>query len=158
MEHEADTPTIVVGVDGSPGSDAALRYAVDDARRRHAGLRVVAAWDFPTPVFIGAPRPSYFADASEQAARSSAQAALAAVGPLDDLAVDLVVANGPPSRVLVDQSRDAELLVVGSRGHGGVAELLLGSVSEACMHHAACPVVVVPKGRTASGRQAEAAA
>lgn len=136
--------TIVVGVDGSSGAEAALRYAIDEARRHGASLRVVGAWSIPSPAYMGVPLPTDFTEESERAARTSIDRSLEIVGGPGDVPVEIVVAQGQPAGVLVAQARSADLLVVGSRGLGGFRELLLGSVSQACVHHAHCPVVIVP--------------
>jgi len=144
---EITTPArVVVGVDGSSHSLDALRWAAQEARLRHASIEAVYAW-----------RPPYIGEAGGMAAvavswdqlADSAQASL-------DLAVDTVAAEapdvtferrcleGPPALTLVEEAKDAVMLVVGSRGHGGFLGLLLGSVAHHVAHHAPCPVVVVP--------------
>lgn len=136
-----DTPRIVVGIDGSEHSRAALDVAVDEARRRGAGLDVIHAWTTPL-VFAGmdaAPPPR-----SEW--RAAAHELLDQVlGPVpDDVKVVRRVVEGSVAATLIEASRDADLLVVGSRGRGGFAGLLLGSTSHQVTAHAACPVLVVP--------------
>jgi nucleotide-binding universal stress UspA family protein len=140
--------TIVIGIDHSDGAKAALRFALEEARLRQATLRAVHAWQF---AYLGAPgiegtRP-HAGNEFEQL-RSAAEAALDAT--LEEVAADgegveieRRVVQGTPAAVLVEESRDADLLVVGSRGLGGFAQLLLGSVSQQCAHHAECPVVIV---------------
>ena len=149
MNAQQGNGVIVVGVDGSQGAKEALRFALQEARRRQATLRAVHAWRFG---YIGVTgiegfSPLYGADLGEL--RHNAEVFLNAT--LDDVVSDGngvvlegVVVEGAAARVLVDQSRGADLLVVGSRGHGGFAGLLLGSVSQQCAQHAACPVVIVP--------------
>jgi nucleotide-binding universal stress UspA family protein len=144
VDEHARTCTIVVGVDGSTGAEAALRYAIDEARRHGALLRIVGAWSIPPVAYMGVPLPTDFSDDSERAARTSIDRALESVGPPDDVAVEIRIAQGQPAAVLVAQAGPADVLVVGSRGLGGFRELLLGSVSQACVHHAPCPVIVVP--------------
>jgi nucleotide-binding universal stress UspA family protein len=139
---------IVVGVDQSAGAKAALRYAVDEARLRHATLRAVHAWQFGS---IGASGiegayPILGGDLKER--RDAAEAALVAtlrevIPEPGEVKIDQRVVEGRPAAVLVEESRGADLLVVGSRGHGGFAELLLGSVSHQCANHAQCPVLIV---------------
>jgi nucleotide-binding universal stress UspA family protein len=136
---------IVVGVDGSPGSRAALRWAHDEARLRAADLVVVNVWQYPMmtslPAFGAMPPPDDLG--------TEAQAALLktlsdeGVDATGDLPVTTVVAEGAPAAALLEAAADADLLVVGSRGHGGFTGLLLGSVSQQCASHAVCPVVVV---------------
>jgi nucleotide-binding universal stress UspA family protein len=137
-----DGAVVVVGVDGSDGSKAALRFALDEARRRSATLRVVTVWEFPATIAMGMVLPPDFDDVSAQAAEHSAQAAIDQLGEAG-VPVELKVLDGNPAGALIAQARDADVLVVGSRGRGGFRELLLGSVSQACVHHAGCPVVVI---------------
>lgn len=139
---------IVVGVDSSAGAKAALRFALDEAKLRHATLRVVHTWQFG---YIGVKgiegfSPVLGADVSDlrRTAVVALEAVLHEVAPTrNGVVLERRVSEGAPATVLVDESRDADLLVVGSRGHGGFAGLLLGSVSQQCAHHAVCPVVIV---------------
>ena len=134
---------IVVGVDGSEPSSKALRWAADEARLRSATLDVVLAWQ---PAMVGAypyggtqafdPREL---EAAAKAALSAAVAALDATG----LTVSQLLRCGSAASVLIEESKGASLVVVGSRGHGGFSGLLLGSVSQQVLHHAHCPVVIV---------------
>ena len=143
---------IVVGVDFSEGAKAALRFGLAEAKLRHATLRVVHAWQFD---YIGVSGiegfyPIIGRDLSD--VRREAEAALEAILAeivSDEHEVEVIpaVVEGAAGAVLVAESQDAELLVVGSRGHGGFAGLLLGSVSQQCAHHAACPVVIIPHRR-----------
>jgi nucleotide-binding universal stress UspA family protein len=139
---------IVVGVDHSDGAKEALRFALQEARLRGATLRVVHAWQFG---YIGAlgiegSFPAVGGDL-EELRRAAAIALDATLVELvaDTAGVDVErrVDQGAAAAVLVEESRDADLLVVGSRGHGGFAQLLLGSVSQQCAQHAFCPVVIV---------------
>jgi nucleotide-binding universal stress UspA family protein len=140
--------TIVVGVDGSAGARDALAYALEEARLRGAGVRVVAAWELPAVAYAGGYGlgDSELFTQLEQDARDNAVRALedADVG---DIEISTVVREGSPSHVLLEEAGDADLLVVGSRGLGGFRGLLLGSVSQQCAHHAPCPLVVVPHRR-----------
>jgi nucleotide-binding universal stress UspA family protein len=138
---------VVVGVDGSDGSLTALRFAVTEALLRNDRLEIVYAWHVPgdggpfgagTPTLVLA---GEVAEAAEQLATHAANAARAQGGL--DLPVDAVAVMASPAAELVDRSKDADLLVVGSRGKGGFAGLLLGSVSHQCVNHAHCPVAVV---------------
>jgi nucleotide-binding universal stress UspA family protein len=139
---------IVVGVDQSAGSLAALRFALEEARLRHATLRVVHAWQYG---YIGAgfmegSYPLVGGDIKElqEAGEADLEATVrAAVPDTGEVSIERRVLEGRPAEVLVEQSLGADLLVVGSRGHGGFAELLLGSVSHQCASHAKCPVVIV---------------
>lgn len=138
----------MVGVDGSDGAHAALLHALAEARLRGARLRAVAAWHMSTMAYAGAGLapgidPAVF-EASASAILDAALAALAALGEqADGVQIERVVRMGQPAQVLVEEARGADLLVVGSRGHGGFAGLLLGSVSHQCAMYASCPVVVV---------------
>ena len=128
--------TIVVGVDGSSGSDEAVRFAAREARLRDARLRMVAVWGVGRASRSGGEIMSVILD--ETAERLAAE--------LDGLEVETMTREGRPASELVDASHDAAMLVVGSRGRGGFASLLLGSVSGACAQHARCPVAVVRAG------------
>lgn len=146
-ENQGDkTGRIVVGVDGSKAADAALRWAVRQAALSGEAVEAVIVWQFP---IIGA---SYGwagvavtdgMDLRAIAEKTLAEAVDRAIGPDPGIAVERRVVEGYPPSVLVDESADANLLVVGSRGHGTFAEALLGSVSQHCSHHARCPVVIV---------------
>ncbi|GAA2015764.1 universal stress protein [Catenulispora yoronensis] len=137
---------IVVGVDDSPSSRAALRWAVAEAELRGTGLHVVSAWEIP---FAKAGQdddddPLPAVPSLEQAALSELAAAVAeAGGDPADPATRIELVHGSPSRVLIDAAKDADLVVLGSRGRGGFSGLVLGSVGRQVIHHAACPVVVV---------------
>ena len=134
---------IVVGVDGSPHSVSALRWALDEARRRHAGVDVVHAWQYPGVLFFGETM-VIAADDVEQGARDVLEHTMQEVaGELADIDVRTTVERGHPVGVLTECAKDAALLVVGSRGRGGFTGLLLGSVSSEVVHHAPCPAVVV---------------
>jgi nucleotide-binding universal stress UspA family protein len=148
MNAKQDRGVIVVGVDGSQGAKEALRFALEEARLRQATLRAVHAWQFG---YIGVTgiegfSPLYGADLGEL--RHNAEVLLDAtldevVSDVNGVVLERLVVEGAAATVLVDQSRGADLLVVGSRGHGGFAGLLLGSVSQQCAQHAASPVVIV---------------
>jgi len=136
---------IVVGIDGSSGSREALRYAADEARLRGLPLRAVSAWHLPYTVYPGAGftpvlNPSEFEQAAQHLATNEITEVL---GGKPDLEIDLVVRQGNAATVLLEESSEASMLVLGSRGHGGFAGLLLGSVSQQCAAHASCPVTVV---------------
>ncbi|MDH2430822.1 universal stress protein [Sphaerisporangium sp. TRM90804] len=134
---------IVVGFDGSPGSEAALEYAFDQARARHARLRVVHAWQ--TPVF--SPFALGYSDLMGDVFRSQAELFQQRLDPWKGKHPEVTVAGTAvcehPTSALSDASRDADLVVVGSRGLGGVGSALLGSVSHGVLHRAHCPVAVV---------------
>ena len=150
---------VVVGVDGSPGSLRALEWALDEARIRRASLHVVHAWmlplidALPEPWAVGSPPmgPSdeEVHDHVEKAARAALAAAVDRARSAEPgLEIHGELIESRPARALLEAADDADLLVVGSRGRGCFAGLLLGSVSAQCVHHARCPVVVVPTGAT----------
>ena len=146
---------IVVGVDGSQSAQAALRFALDEARRRGAVVRAVAAWHVPGTAYEGAfgpPEPGSVDDLEPHAREALEQALVAAAEDAVGVDVESVVKEGAPARVLIEEACDADLLVVGSRGLGGFRGLLLGSVSQQCAHHAPCPVVIVPHSRELSSQ------
>ncbi|WP_198287016.1 universal stress protein [Frankia sp. QA3] len=140
-----DERPVVVGVDGSAASLRALRWAVQTAAARKTALHAVHAWHLDVPVY-----PGIYADfgsaLAEQAQRTldHAVSTISAEygGGLPVPVVKETVADGA-ARALLRGAADAQLLVVGSRGHGGFAELLLGSVSHQCVAHAPCPVAVI---------------
>ncbi|MCM3882323.1 universal stress protein [Frankia sp. R82] len=135
---------VVVGVDGSATSVEALRWAAQEARLRGAVLRVVHAW---APVPVGYPTVYVGVDfeASEKAARAVLDACLdAGIGERGSLVVEDMLVTDGATHALLSAAEDAQLLVVGSRGRGGFAELLLGSVTHQCLHHTPCPVAVIP--------------
>jgi nucleotide-binding universal stress UspA family protein len=141
--------TIVVGVDGSEGSKHALEWAAGEARRRGAALRVVLAWQAPAKLLPGSgwvptPDEGLIAEVQGFARRRLDELCAATAASLDGLEVERSVVEGDAVQVLVDAACSADLLVVGTRGHGGLAGLVLGSVSRQCAHHSPCPVVVVP--------------
>ena len=144
---------VLVGVDGSAESGAALEYAVAEANRRGARLRVVSTY-FPEYAVHGRTQPLTASEAGievdvEAQTRRMVEEALAggAVAP----PVEIVVAAGPAAGVLIDKSGEVDVLVLGHRGRGGFASMLLGSVGLQCVLHAHCPVIVVrPTGVTES--------
>jgi nucleotide-binding universal stress UspA family protein len=133
---------VVVGIDGTPTSEAALAFAVAEAVERRVPLMAVHAWQdlvFDTAV---APRIDWKAvETEERATLAERLAGWTEKHP--DLDVRRVVVCDGPAHALVQRSHGARLVVVGSRGRGGIAGLLLGSVSQAVLHHADCPVVIV---------------
>ncbi|MBU6329599.1 MAG: universal stress protein [Acidobacteria bacterium] len=136
---------IVVGVDGSPGSIAALRWAHAEARLRRATLEVVGVWQYPmmttVPAFGALPDVVDLSTQTEEHVLGVLRDN--GVESTDEVPVSVSVAEGAPAQALISAATGAELLVVGSRGHGGFAGLLLGSVSHQCTMHGPCPVVVV---------------
>ena len=136
---------IVVGVDGSEPSIRALQWAARQATWSDATLEVVTAWTFPEhPAPLGLEIHVPWPDELIAQARVKLDEVIGdALPDMDPQGIHARVIRGSAVPVLLDAARDAELLVVGSRGRGAMAELLLGSVSEHCVRHAGCPVVVV---------------
>jgi nucleotide-binding universal stress UspA family protein len=144
--HQASEFRIVVGVDGSLCGDGALEFAAHEAARWGALLHIVSAYEVPpNSGWVVLPL-----DPFEEGAAASVTAALSRAHELEpDVVTKGEHIHGSAGSVLVTESRGASLLVVGSRGRGEMASLVLGSVSEHCVHHAAgCPVTVV--GSTSS--------
>ena len=139
QDHLADA--VVVGFDGSEAATAAVDWAAAEAERSGDRLELVSAWEYPTSWGNVIPLPSDFdPGADAQAMLDPVVDRLAAEHP--GLRVHAHVIEGRPAEVLVEASRHAVLLVVASRGHGSFSGLLLGSVSQHCVTHAACPVLV----------------
>ncbi|MCW2776612.1 MAG: universal stress protein [Frankiales bacterium] len=140
---------IVVGVDGSAGSDAALAWALRQAWAHGGSVTAVGSWQ--TPAMNGMAGYASYVDMSSydlggptQEVLDKAVAAASADLPLGvTVPVTTRVVSGYPARELLKAAADAELLVVGSRGHGELSGMLLGSVGLHCVTHATCPVVVV---------------
>jgi nucleotide-binding universal stress UspA family protein len=157
-------PVVVVGVDGSAGAKEALRWALEEGRLRRSPVRTVHAWTFG---YIGGSVEGYpywggslgsftslGVDLNDlhRAAEDLLERAIADVGDeTEGVEVERQVVQGPAAEVLVSAAAPDDLLVVGSRGHGGFAGLLLGSVSQQCVHHAPCPIVVVHAPKPVSG-------
>jgi nucleotide-binding universal stress UspA family protein len=138
-EHEHQ---IVVGVDGSDSSKAALAWAIRQGRLTGAAVEAVTAWIFPTS--YGHPFPVAPSMDFDERAREVLTLAIADVSsPDEQVTIRPRAVEGNAAQVLLDASAGADLLVVGSRGHGGFVESLLGSVGQHCVHHATCPVVVI---------------
>jgi nucleotide-binding universal stress UspA family protein len=139
---------IVVGIDSSHGSRAALRWALTQARLTGATVEAVTAWQ--NPIVYGysygwVPTPSD-ADSIPAFAEKALTETVADVVGTQGQPVDVrtTVAEGPAAQVLLTAATGADLLVVGSRGHGAFAGMLLGSVSQHCAQHAPCAVAVIP--------------
>lgn len=142
----AASPVVVVGVDGSPNSVKALRAAIEEANWRGASVRAINAWQFPS--MYGMQGAVYVVDGTEleKAGASVLEEAIAqaTTNPATRTSIERVVQVGSAAELLVIESKTAELVVVGARGHGGFIGLLLGSVSTQVAKHAHCPVLVVP--------------
>ncbi|MEW1805497.1 universal stress protein [Pseudarthrobacter sp. NPDC080039] len=140
---------IVVGFDGSENSQAALDWAMDEARQRNGRLRLVTAWNRPPMAWY----PAVLETAAGEIAAEESLERIAhtlqgeAVKSAEDngvTATGQLVGTHSPATAILDAAKDADLIVVGSRGHGGFPGLHLGSVSTQVVNHAQCPVLVVP--------------
>lgn len=141
---------IVVGIDGSEHAARALRWALDEARIRGARVQPVHAWQYPYVGVTGFPVSEVAMEGFAEAAQETLDKAVdeQSAGGVD---VERTLVVGPAAQALLDAAKGAELLVVGSRGRGRFADLLLGSVSQQCAHHAPCPIVIVPGAVPADG-------
>jgi nucleotide-binding universal stress UspA family protein len=130
---------VVVGVDGSPGGLRALGFALAEAELRHARVRAVQAWVWP--------QPSGFEPADTESEQDATRALRELVaGPQarhPDVEVVAEIVHGHPVEVLKEAGTRADLLVVGRRGHGQLAGMIMGSISQALLHHAPCPLAIV---------------
>jgi nucleotide-binding universal stress UspA family protein len=144
--------TIVVGADGSPASEAALRWAVAEGRIRDARVVAVHAWAYIPPASIGEPgmiaMPAGDLPGQLESERDSAESELetaiaSAFAGEEPRAVERRLVEGDAAETLVSEAEGADLVVVGSRGRTGLKSALLGSVSRHVVDHARCPVVVV---------------
>jgi nucleotide-binding universal stress UspA family protein len=152
MPAENTAPRIVVGVDGSPSSRTALRWAVRQAKLTGGTVDAVIAWQLPTVISSTGWTPVYVVEEGDFAedARKHIDAMIAdVVDPADSQLVHTQVVKGHPAPALLGAAAGADLLVVGSPGHGGFADALLGSVGLHCVHNAHCPVLVM-RGAPAS--------
>jgi nucleotide-binding universal stress UspA family protein len=146
QEQENSMRCIVVGVDGSPSSKAALFWALRQAELTGASVDAVIAWHYP---IVGAGIPfapaaaMVDADFAEIARMVLTRAITEVREPASAVKISSTVVEGNAAQVLLDAADGADLLVVGSRGHGGFTGALLGSVSQHCAHHAPCPLVIV---------------
>lgn len=141
----AQIPRIVVGVDGSAPSLDALRWAIRQAEVTGGTLDAVMAWQYPVAIGGMGWAPTTGVDDLDYAALASQalREAVAAVQVPPTVHIREVIVEGNAAQALLDTAKDADLLVVGNRGHGGFTDALIGSVSSRCVHHARCPVVVV---------------
>lgn len=140
---------VVVGVDGSTTSEAALAWAAGYAAMAGLPLSVILSWHYPTEYGWALPLPNDWNPATD-AKRTLDDEVASVLGPAPAVPVTTRVVEGPAQRVLVEASRTASIVVVASRGLGQFAGMLLGSVSEYLTAHAQCPVVVVRDGAGAS--------
>lgn len=143
--ESSDTDTIVVGVDGSHGSIAALRWAIDEAAATNSSVRAVMSWR-PEPL-TAPPAPPVAPLEVLRAERYSVLRRVIAktLGKRHDVDVGAELVEGVPAEQLIKTVRQAKMLVVGSRGYGWLRGSLLGSISMECVHRAQCPVVVIPR-------------
>ena len=136
------THRIVVGVDGSPSSMAALEWAANQAGLTGATLEVLMTWEWPTSYGWSIPIPSGY-DPEHDSAKALDKMLKRVRKGHSDITIQSNVMEGHPAPLLVKASDGADLLVVGSRGHGEFSGMLLGSVSEHCVTNAHCPVLVL---------------
>ena len=135
--------TILVGVDGSETSVSALRWALQEARLRNDTVEVIHSWHFP---YVGdvsgmVPFPS---DVMEESAAAILSGVMTTVADdAEGVTMTRRIVSGPAAPTLIDASSNADLLVVGRRGHGGFVSLMMGSVAHQVATHAHCPVVIV---------------
>ena len=142
MAYLENVQRIVVGIDGSQPSRLALQWAMRQAKLTGATVDAIHVWD--TPAIYGQTPAVVMPDVMENAAeRLVADTILEVAGAHPAVPVRGRAVQGYPAAVLIGAAQDADLLVVGSRGHGGFVGALLGSVSQHCIHHATCPVVVI---------------
>ena len=144
--QDGDASRIVVGVDGSAASRAAFRWAVRQAELTGATVQAVTAWQYPVATGGYAWAPVAVLDSTdlqEAAEKTLADEVSEVIGARTDIKVQPQAVEGNPAQVLLEAAADADLLVMGSRGHGGFASALLGSVSQHCVHHANCPVLII---------------
>jgi nucleotide-binding universal stress UspA family protein len=147
-QQTKDGGRIVAGVDGSASSLAALRWAIRQAELTGSSVDAVIAWEPPAASGLGwGVAMVDDTDYPELAAKTVTEAISMVADPASQVRVHPMVAEGNAAQVLLHASAGADLLVVGSRGHGGFASALLGSVSQHCTHHAHCPVVVIRVAR-----------
>jgi nucleotide-binding universal stress UspA family protein len=138
---------ITVGVDGSHGANKALEWAMEEAAARHLPLTVLTVYEAPSDGYTGSPvllptdEPAV--EKARQAAEEAVAKAAALLGESRPASVTVQAVSGIPAQELIKASRDAGLVVVGSRGGGGFARLMLGSISDKVVRYAFCPVVVV---------------
>jgi nucleotide-binding universal stress UspA family protein len=140
-------PGIIVGIDGSGHSQRALQWAVREAAIRHAPLTVltvhqvvVGRWGRAVVYLEDYP----LAECNRRAAQQEVDDVLAGLGESGPESVTVKAVSGGPVEELIEASRTADLLVLGSRGAGGFARLLMGSIASQVAHHAYCPIVIIP--------------
>jgi len=132
-------PVIVVGVDGSPSSLRAVRWAAQQAKVTGATIRAVSSWRWPNYITRLPPG----VDLPKDTGITLDEVLDEALAGFEDVSVTRHVIEGPPGPALLSQAQDATLLVVGASGRAAFPGMLLGSVAEHCVRHGSCPVVVV---------------
>lgn len=144
-------PGIVVGVDGSGDSHLALEWAVKEAALQHAPLTVLTVHQVAAGHWTGKPliypEDEPMQEQAKKAAEEAISKASSQLGDAKPASVTVKAISGLAAKALIDASKDADLVVVGCRGAGGFSNLMMGSVSTQVVHHAACPVVVIPNRR-----------
>jgi nucleotide-binding universal stress UspA family protein len=136
---------IVVGVDGSEGAAIALDFAMKEAALRGSRLRLVSAWEIPASVLASVVAgKEFYEEFRENAIKVAQEAAELIADKHPEVEHEEIVVEGQAAKVLLENADDAELLVVGRRGHGSFREMLLGSISRQVVVHAKCPLVIVP--------------
>lgn len=138
-DYPPEPPAIVVGIDGSPPSLLALQWAAALAPQLKAHIRAVTAWEFQ--IAIGTFTPLVWRP-DEEARRICSETVTRAFGATPPEGLEMIIRQGSPAKVLIEESRRANLVVLGSRGHGGFEGLLLGSVSATVAEHAKCSVLI----------------
>jgi nucleotide-binding universal stress UspA family protein len=143
--HAHEGPTVVVGVDGSKASAAAIEFAFDQAEALHAQVIALHAWTTPFLTYADGASMLGF-DADKVTTEMRLLVAESVAGPAaehPDVSVTTELVSGSPAQALIRRSESADLVVVGSRGRGGFTGLLLGSVSQNVLHHSQCPIAIV---------------
>jgi nucleotide-binding universal stress UspA family protein len=135
-------PLIVVGVDGSAPASNALEFAIEEARLRNAELQITYAYPVIERHITGSTGKDYYEHAEEEA-KEFIEHMTKSAPSTEGVNAQWLGVPGNPAEVLIEASKNATILVVGSRGVGGFMGLLMGSVSEQCVHHSSCPVLVV---------------
>jgi nucleotide-binding universal stress UspA family protein len=150
---------VVVGDDGSPAAEAALRYALDEARRRNTALHVIEAWRIASAMTLSASAAGYvpaLAELEADTLKDLKERVHRILGEPKDVKVHIHAVYASAARALIIASESAEVVVVGSRGLGGFTSLLLGSVADQCTRHCASPVIVVRQPEPATAHEDEA--
>jgi nucleotide-binding universal stress UspA family protein len=135
----------VLGVDGSPNNNAAIGFAFEEAALRGVPLTALHAWSHPVSTGPGDMLPVVYdvGEVESEEARLLSEALAGWGDKFPDVVVDRKLVHGGARKALIDAAHEAQLLVVGGRGRGGFTGLLLGSVSQAALHHAVCPVAII---------------